>query len=164
MRLVPFAALASLALSAALTAAPGTPPEPALKVTAIEARLFYGHSGRLSDDLLKRNPAFSGWNTVIGEGESGEPADDLLISIRLEPLGKRTPGESVYTNQPVTITAMAGGKVIRKRTFTGILTNGQGIAWKALYLADIGCIGDLKINVVAGNQRRNASLPFHCGE
>lgn len=156
-------ALLPLALAATLSAAPPVrPPEPALKITGIEARLFYQHSGRLSDDLLKRNPPFSGWNTVIGEGESGEPADDLFVSVRLEPLAKSADG--VYSNLPVTITASAGGKIVGKRTFTGTLLPAKGAAWKAIYLHDIGCIGDLKIDVVAGKQRRAATLAFHCGE
>lgn len=163
MRLKILAFLLPLGLAASLPAAPPAQPlQPALRITGIEARLFYAFSGKLSDDLLKRNPPFSGWNTVIGEGESGEPADDLLVSVRIEPVVQGN--DEVYSSQPVTITATADGKVLGKRTFTGTLIPAKGAAYKALYLRDIGCAGDLKIDVVAGKQRRRASLAFHCGE
>jgi len=162
MRIRYLALLAALAVPASLPAAP--PTSPALKVTAIEARLFYGYSGKLSDDLLKRDPAFSGWNTVIGEGSAGEPADDLLVSVRIEPVLKPSGVEGVFSDQPVVVTATADGKVVAKRTFTGTLTNAQGVSWKGLYLRDIGCAGKLTIEAVAGRQRKVATLQFDCGE
>lgn len=162
MRIRHLALLAALAVPASLPA--GTPATPQLKIAAIEARLFYGYSGKLSDDLLKRDPVFSGWNTVIGEGSAGEPADDMLVSIKLEPLAKVTNGEGVFSDQPVVVTATAGGKVVAKRTFTGTLTDTRGIAWKGLYLRDIGCAGKLTIEAVAGKQRKVATLQFDCGE
>ena len=156
------ALLAALTTSASATAS--QPAVPQLKIAAIEARLFYGYSGKLSDDLLKRDPAFAGWNTIIGEGAAGEPADDLLVSVRVEPLVKPAGNEGIFSDQPVVITATANGKVIAKRTFTGTLTNEAGVSWKGLYLRDIGCAGALKIEAVAGRQRKVASLQFDCGE
>lgn len=156
------AALAALAAPGAVMA--GQPVTPQLKITAIEARLFYGYSGRLSDDLLKRDPAFAGWNTIIGEGAADEPADDLLVSVRVEPLVKPAGNEGIFSDQSVVVTATANGKVIAKRTFTGTLTNEAGVSWKGLYLRDIGCAGTLKIEAVAGSQRKVASLQFDCGE
>ncbi|HPB22724.1 MAG TPA: hypothetical protein PLL48_10380 [Novosphingobium sp.] len=157
-----FALLAALVFPTVLTAAPPAPPQ--LKVSAIEARLFYGYSGKLSDDLLKRNPAFSGWNTIIGEGAAGEPADDLLVSVKVEPLVKPAGNEGIFSDQPVVVTATANGKVVAKRTFTSTLTNDEGVSWKGLYLRDIGCSGTLRIEAVAGRQRKVATLQFDCGE
>lgn len=162
MRFRYLALLAALAAPASLSA--GTPATPQLKITAIEARLFYGYSGKLSDDLLKRDPAFSGWNTIIGEGPSGEPADDMLVSIKVEPLVKPAGNEGIFSDQPVIVTATANGKVVAKRTFTGTLTNNRGVSWKGLYLRDIGCAGTLKIEAVAGRHRKVATLQFNCGE
>ena len=161
MRPLHLAILLPLALATSL---PAAAPQPPLKVTAIEARLFYQFSGKLSDDLLKRAPPFSGWNTVIGEGESGEPADDLLVQIKIEPLNRADAADELYSGQPITLTATAGGKVVGKRTFTGTLIPARGAAWKAMYLTDVGCSGDLKIDVVSGKQRRSAKLTFNCGE
>lgn len=142
----------------------GQPVTPQLKITAIEARLFYGYSGKLSDDLFKRNPPFAGWNTIIGEGGAGEPADDLLVSVRVEPLVKPAGNEGIFSAQPVVVTATANGKVVAKRTFTGTLTNEAGVSWKGLYLRDIACSGTLKIEAAAGRQRKVATLQFNCGE
>src|SRR5688572_28996874 len=49
----------------------------------VEARLYYQHSGRLSDNLLGRDKEFVGWNTIIGEGDAEENADDLLVAVRV---------------------------------------------------------------------------------
>lgn len=146
------------------TSLPAAAPAPPLKISGIEARLFYQASGRLSDDLLSRDPAFSGWNTVIGEGASGGAADDLLVQVKLEPLDRTAAADEVFSAQPVVVTARAGRKVVGKRTFTGTLIPANGAAWKALYLRDIGCSGDLTIEAVAGRQRRTAKLTFACGE
>ncbi len=162
MRFRFIALVAALAMPASLPAK--SPATPQLKITAIEARLFYGFSGKLSDDLLKRDPPFSGWNTIIGEGAAGEPAEDMLVSIKLEPLVKLADNEGIFTDQPVVVTATANGKVVAKRTFTGTLTNDQGVSWRGLYLRDIGCAGTLKIEAVAGKQRKAATLQLDCGE
>lgn len=162
MRFRFIALLAALAMPASLPAK--SPATPQLKITAIEARLFYGFSGQLSDDLLKRDPPFSGWNTIIGEGAAGEPAEDMLVSIKLEPLVKLSGNEGIFTDQPVVVTATANGKVVAKRTFTGTLTNDQGVSWRGLYLRDIGCAGTLKIEAAAGKQRKAATLQLDCGE
>lgn len=162
MRFRCLALLAALAVPTGLSA--GAPPIPQLKISAIEARLFHGYSGTLSDDLLRRNPSFSGWNTIIGEGAAGEPADDLLVSVKVEPLVKPAGNEGIFSDQPVVVTATANGKVVAKRTFTSTLTNDGGVSWKGLYLRDIGCSGTLRIEAVAGRQRKVATLQFDCGE
>lgn len=55
---------------------------------AIQARFFHYHKGELSGDVLADGDGYSGWNTVIGEGASGEPADDLLVLVPLTAAGE----------------------------------------------------------------------------
>lgn len=49
----------------------------------IQLRLFYKGSGRLSDDILSRKEEFVFHNTIIGEGDAVEAADDVLISVEM---------------------------------------------------------------------------------
>lgn len=84
--------------------------------------------------------------------------------MKVEPLVKPAGNEGIFSDQPVVVTATANGKVVAKRTFTSTLTNDEGVSWKGLYLRDIGCSGTLRIEAVAGRQRKVATLQFDCGE
>ena len=56
---------------------------PQIDMGDIQARLFYSETGRLSDDLLARKKPFIFWNTIIGEGDAEENADDILIAVTM---------------------------------------------------------------------------------
>src|SRR5690349_10063517 len=75
--------LAALALGFCASAGAAEPTPKPVRLGAIEARLFYQTSGKLSDDLLARKEPFSGWNTVIGEGPVDDAASDLLVDVKL---------------------------------------------------------------------------------
>jgi hypothetical protein len=63
---------------------------PTVVLGPLTAQLYYKFSGLLSSDLLSRKPPFSGWNTVIGEGDATEPAEDLLVAARsVRQVGRR---------------------------------------------------------------------------
>ena len=81
-----------------------TPPPVAIE--HIGAQLLYSGSGTLSRDIAP--PAtFSGWNTVIGEGDAKGSAADVLVSVTLT-----TPSDELALDTPLTVSARtAAGKV-----------------------------------------------------
>jgi len=154
------AILAALALAALATSAAAKPPSAApITMGAIKARWFYYHTGELSRDILAEDGTYSGWNTVIGEGPAGEPADDLLVLVPV-----RTSGEQ-FSDVVLDVTVKGEkGKLVGHRKFAGILTGASGLAEMPLWLNDVGCAGPITIEARLGKQRRTATLTLACGE
>lgn len=124
----------------------------------IRMQLVYTESGRLSRDISPPN-AFTGWNTVIGEGDAGQPANDMQVSVELRTDGPRN------VRTPVTLTARrAGGRTIATRTFNNTLTSADGRAVLSLRLADIGCAGRIRVTATMGRQSRSEEIELDCGE
>ena len=139
-------------LAALFAAAPAAP-----SVGTIRMQLFYEETGRLSRDIAP--PAdFSGWNTVIGEGSAEEAANDLLIAVEV----RGAPAETI--DQPLTLVARAGRKIVARRRFDHLLTNVQGRTWKALWLNDVGCAGRIDVTATIGRSTRKSAISLDCGE
>lgn len=149
------AALAFVCLGA--TPALADPPA-AVTIDHIGAQLLYEGNGGLSGDIAP--PAtFSGWNTVIGEGDAKGPATDVLVSVTL-----RTASEQVSLDAPVSVSARAaGGRVLAQRRFSHVLID-RGKAVLFLLLPDATCAGKVTISATLGQQTRNATLALDCGE
>lgn len=149
---------------ASLTMAQASPPEATLG--DIEARLFYKETGRLSDDLLSRRKPFGFHNTIIGEGDAEEAADDLLIVVTIDSGKWGKPEENQkFIERPVEIVARGkDGKVLGRRVFPSVLTSSGGTERKALWLNDVTCAGDVTITATFAGQRKNATLGMGCGE
>lgn len=145
-----------------LAGAPATPSPPAPQATieSIRVQLYYEGSGTLSGNIAP--PAkFSGWNTVIGEGDAKEPAQDVLVSVRLKSDGS----DGFLTETLLVITARNGaGKIIGQRTVRSILVPYQGTVASALWLPNATCAGKLRIEARFGKQVRTASASLDCGE
>jgi len=144
---------------ACLTYAPAlADPSPAVTIDHIGAQLLYASTGALSADIAP--PAkFSGWNTVIGEGDAKGPATDVLISVTL-----KTAGEQMNLDSPVSVSARSGaGKVLAQRTFGHVLVD-RGKAVLFLLLPDATCAGKVTITAALGRQTRSATLALDCGE
>ena len=145
-----------LALVAMLAMQPAAAGE--AQLGDIRMQLVYTESGRLSRDISPPN-AFTGWNTVIGEGDAGQPANDMEVSVELRTNGR----QNVRT--PVTLAARrAGGRTIATRTFSDTLTSGEGRAVLSLRLADVGCAGLIRVTATFGRQRRSEEIELNCGE
>jgi hypothetical protein len=132
---------------------------PKAVVDHIEMQLFYIYSGTLSENIAKPSE-FTGWNTVIGEGDAKEPADDVLVTVHLQ--GTSESGEFV----PVSIIAKnSRGKIIGKRIAEPALADKDGKAVVALMLYDVTCAGTITVTAKMGRalvKKNTASLP--CGE
>lgn len=137
------------------TPPPGDPPA---RLGDIRAHLFYESTARLSADISPPR-GFSAWNTIIGGGEAEEPASDLLIVVEL-----RAEGEH-FENSPLRIVARnRSGRVLGERRFDSLYTSAAGRAYRALWLRDATCAGEIDIVATLGRQTRTERLTFHCGE
>lgn len=122
----------------------------------IEMRLLYAYSGTLSEDISKPFE-FSAWNTVIGEGEAKEPADDVLVTVHMGSM-------PTARFEPVTITAKDGnGKILGKRTTTAWAGNG-GKATASLMLYGVTCAGTLTVTAKMGQSSMTNTANLPCGE
>ena len=127
----------------------------------VEARLFYQDTGRLSDNLLVREKPFHGWNTIIGEGDTEEQADDLMVAVRLQTIAR----EENLIAGPVTLRVTDGsGKILGKRTWRTVLTSGQGGIVLPLWLNDVTCAGNVSMRATYGNKTAVGKLYLFCGE
>ncbi|MCB2077110.1 MAG: hypothetical protein KDE55_05350 [Novosphingobium sp.] len=130
-----------------------------LKLGNIEARLFYQHTGRLSENILDREEPFVAWNTVIGEGSAEEPANDLLVLVTV------LAGGEVFSDRALLVRIDGpDGKTLAGRRFASILTSGEGRAVMPVWVNDVGCAGDIAIHVRFGKQETVERLSLPCGE
>jgi hypothetical protein len=132
----------------------------------IEARLFYKGTGRLSEDLLSLKKEFWFHNAMIGEGDAEEPADDLMISVKMI---TATPGTAQdnhkFVDSPVEIVARdIKGKILGRRVHDTVLTSYEGTEHKVLWLSDVTCAGEIKVTATFEKQTRSATLSLGCGE
>lgn len=127
---------------------------------ALQVRLWYTGTGRLSENIAP--PAkFEAWNTVIGEGQAQEPADDALVTVDVI----ATSGGEENIGVPLTIIAHdAKGKVLGQRRVTDILTSHTGHAVQALWLRDVTCAGTVIVEAVIGPVKKATRVNLSCGE
>ena len=159
--------LATLLAAAAYSAAEAVPatPEgaaraapPGPQIRDIRAQLMLERTGTLSRDITAP-PRFTLFNTVIGEGDAGEPANDMLVTVTMT-----SSRDEENANRPLVVTVRGrGGRVLAQRSYGGMLfTGGRSVHF--LQVRDISCAGDVTIEAVYGGQRRSERLSFSCGE
>jgi len=138
--------------------APAWATPPPVAIAHVGAQLLYSNSGALSRDIAP--PAkFSGWNTIIGEGDAGGAASDVLVTVTLT-----SPSSQLPVATPLLISARsAAGKVLAQRKITNILID-NGKAFEFLLLPDATCAGKVTITATLGQQTRSAALALDCGE
>jgi hypothetical protein len=145
--------LALLAAAAASAAQPANG-----QIADIRMHLFYRHTGALSDDISPPRE-FAGWNTVIGEGDSGGPADDLVVVVAVRAAGEE------YIERPLRLTARGrNNRVIAQRSFDSLLTSSDGQSYSPLWLQNVGCEGDIRVTATFGDHTRTESVSLDCGE
>jgi hypothetical protein len=143
---------------AALALAAQAPHRPNAHLGEIRMHLFYLGTGQLSADVSPPH-AFAGWNTVIGEGDSGGRADDLVVVAEL-----RADGEA-FVERPLSIVVRGWrGRVLGQRRVAATLISSAGRAYIPLWLSDVTCAGDVRVTVTYGAETRTETLQLHCGE
>lgn len=131
----------------------------AVKIDNIRAHLFYEHMGRLSKSIALPT-SFSGFNTMIGEGDAEEPAQDLLIVVEL------SGPKNAYIKRPLTIIVShpGGNRPSSKREFKEGLSFGEsGKIAKALYVENATC-SPLRAAASIGASTKQIVIDFRCGE
>jgi hypothetical protein len=147
-----------------LTNSPVWAADKEVVVDRLEVKLFYKETGRLSDDILSRATPFVAWNTIIGEGDAEESADDILVVAVLSS-GKWDSDNQVFLDRPLSIKVTdATGKILGSRIFDSVLTSEKGLESKALWLENITCAGDILIETKFNGKTKQARFEFNCGE
>jgi hypothetical protein len=133
-------------------------------VEGIAVQAFLQRSATFSVNLVGAKKAL--FNSIIGEGDIGEPADDVLVTVTF---GGRADPAGVVSVPPkaasVTITARnpSGAKVLLKATEGGFLFGPNGRFSKVYLLRGATC-SPLVVEAVSGASRRTATVDFRCGE
>lgn len=155
-----FSALFGLGLLAASSASAFAQ----VAVEEIRAQLFLERTGRLSENLVGTKKVLR--NTVIGEGDVGEPADALLVTLAFTG-AKNTKSSDKIARDLASLTvrqkAKTGEKILLRRVYGGFLFGEEGRIHKA-FLLDSATCAPLEIEVKVGRSRKEAKLDFSCGE
>ena len=154
--------LASIALSLAFAIGLGVTgslaEDPKPKIDSIGIQLFYATSGKLSENIGPPS-TFSAHNTVIGEGDAREPANDILVTVRLS-----IPQKQGNSSVPLVIKATdAKGKVLASRKVQSQFFN-EGRTVQALFLPDSTCAGKLTVEASLGKASKTQTVSLACGE
>lgn len=151
-------------ISALFTAALCLPAHAQVAVDEIRAQLFLERSGKLSENLVGSKKAL--FNTVIGEGDAGEPADAILVTLAFTG-AKNTKSSDKIARDLASITvrqqAKTGERILLRRVYGGFLFGETGRIHKAFLLDNATC-APLEIEVKVGRSRKEAKLDFACGE
>jgi hypothetical protein len=154
--------MTGLLAAALLSLNPPSPTGPVGRIEGIEVRLFDTAKAAFSENVLDDAGFWSGWNTFLVEGNSGYGRGDALVLVRIAPV--HPDNGYAYAEGTLTISAFQKGKLLAQRRFMTIgLPSGEG-ASQALYLADIGCSGEISIKAQYRDQVKRARLIFGCGE
>ena len=152
------AIVASLPLVTGLLATSATARTGAtIRLVSIEAKLLYERTGKLSKNILP--PAkFEGHNTLIGEGDAEEPANDILVTI-----GLAVDADEATSTAPLVIKVTGNGKTLAQRSLTSILLT-KGHAYRSMLVPDATCAGTLVVEAMLGAQKKTAKVVLACGE
>jgi hypothetical protein len=151
-----------LLLAPLLAALPAAAQTPAARVTveAISVQAFLQRSGKFTENLVGTKKAL--FNSVIGEGDIGEPAEDVLVTVTFG--GRENPSGVPDKAATVTISwAAAGKKEQIRRAEGGFLFGANGRFSKTYLLRNATC-SPITVEAAAGDSRRTATVSFRCGE
>lgn len=153
-----------LLASAAFAQAGG--PASSVTMGDVEVRLFYKETGRLSDNVLGRKKDFTFHNTVIGEGDAEESADDVLVSVAMSAGKFGTPEDNhKFVNSPVELVARdRTGRILGRRKHDSVLTSYAGKDVKVLWLNDVTCTGEVTITALYAGKSKSTKVVMGCGE
>ncbi len=153
----------ALASAVCLMAAAG-PAAAQVAIADIRMQLFLERSGTFSDNLVGAKKALH--NTIIGEGDAGEPADAVLVTLAFTG-AKNSRSSDKIARDLAAITVRqktkTGEKILLKRVYGGFLFGESGRAHKAFLLDNATCAA-LEVEVKVGRSTRTAKLDFTCGE
>jgi hypothetical protein len=126
-------------------------------IDSIEVRLFYNHSGTLSEKLTGKE---SLRNTMIGGGDAKEASTSILVTVVLW----GTHGGFVPQSEVTLLVKSArSGKVLsRQKQRVGVLSD-AGTYHAPFLVNHTGC-EPLLITASSGSHQKETTVPFTCGE
>lgn len=153
MRMIAMAAVC-LIMSGQAASAVG----PAMHLDSLQIKLVYKGTGAFSQDISVGS--FNAWNTVIGEGDSAEPADDMIAYVVVGSMGQQS-----FRETPISVMATdARGKILARRRFDNVLTTDAGKAFLPVFIPDSTCSGMVTVTATMGTERMVKSVAMACGE
>jgi hypothetical protein len=130
----------------------------AVTIDDIQVHLFLEISGALSKNVAPpAAPAL--WNTIIGEGDAEEPANDFLVVVHLS----GAPGKFVKQSLIVTVGRAGEKKPISERRFETLLFGPEGKLTKPVFVTNATC-APVRITASTGSIRKSTNVDFRCGE
>ena len=133
-------------------------------VDDVKVQFFLERSGKFSDNLVGVKKTFR--NSVTGEGDSGEPAESLLVTFVVTGPKNAVSSDKVardLASVTVTQSTKQGPKVLLRRAYGGFLFGEAGKAHKAFYLDNATC-APIEVDVKLGRSRKTVKVDFSCGE
>ncbi len=140
------------------------PAQAQVAVEDIRMQLFLERSGKLSENIVGSKKSFH--NTIIGEGDAGEPADSVLVTLVITGPKNTVSSDKIardLASVTVTQATKQGPKVLLRRAYGGFLFGEQGRVHKAFYLDNATC-APIEVDVKLGRSRKTAKVDFKCGE
>ena len=152
----------ALAIAGVCTLTAHTAAAQTTTVEDVRVHLFYERSGKLSEDITKRQE-IALLNTTIGGGDVEEPADSFLVAAVLHGKPKGFDGATSLT---ITVTTDNKRKMkIAERTFSGgILFGPEGQVVKAMMVHNRVCLPLVVTAKLKSGSSKTFNLPFRCGE
>jgi hypothetical protein len=130
-------------------------------VEDVQVQLFLEKSGKLSENLVGTKKKFV--NTPAGEGDAGEPADSLIVTLTFTGPKNTTSSDKIARDvASISVTQMtkAGPKVLRK-AYAGFRFGENGKAFKAFSMDGATCL-PWEVEVKVGKSRKTAKIDFEC--
>ena len=140
-----------------------------VSITDIEARLFCENTGLFSNDMIGDEPAWSLWNTMIGEGwAAGCRSTSTFVTVLVQGPNSEYAGdvEVVFRAEYTTLGQAGTDTVVTERGGLGIL-NSDGLQRKGFWLHRTGCSDVLLTATLSGSAKpstRRETILFRCGE
>jgi hypothetical protein len=132
----------------------------ALQVNRVEAFLVSGQTGKLSANIIDPKQPMTLWNTIIGEGDAGEPANDVLVVVHVQ----KPPQEAELPTLSLKAMSRTDQTMLGERKDVYVPFLDQNLGTAVMMLHDVTCI-DLDIQVlIADKIIHTAQIPFACGE
>jgi len=132
---------------------------PPLHIEAIQARLYFNHTGTFSDPLSAKDVLR---NVIIGTPDFPSPSSSTLVDVLLRgDSGDFRPGRVVT----LTVTASSSHKVIATlKQDVGVL-GADGQYHAAFWLPGTGCTSlHLDASLADTREHVDAEIPFQCAE
>ncbi len=129
----------------------------------LKVQLFLEGSGTLSENLVGTKKKLH--NTVLGEGDAGEPADALFVTLQFQGTKNTRSSDKLardLAQVKVTQFTKAGNKILLNRVYGGFVFGESGLAHKAFVIDNATC-APIEVEAKIGKSRKVAKIDFSCG-